>query len=125
MGLLERRTDMRATWLLAGSLALALFVVAGCKEKEHAGHSGHKMSNAQTTYPVMGDKIDKSLYADHMGKRVYFCCDMCPPKFNKDPMKSINKLKAAGVEIEDSPAGASGSSHKTMENGGEHKKMEH
>ncbi len=105
MGLLERRTDMRAQWLLVGSLALALFVVAGCKKKEHAGHSEteHKMAKAQTVCPVMGDKIDRSLYADHMGKRVYFCCKMCPPKFEKDPMKYIKKLEAEGVTLEKAP----------------------
>jgi YHS domain-containing protein len=73
----------------------------------------------------MGDKIDKSLYVDHMGKRVYFCCDLCPPKFNKDPMKYIKELEEEGVTLEKAPAGASGGSHKAMEHGGEHKEMDH
>ncbi len=118
---------MKAQWLLAVSLALALFVVGGCKKKEHAEHSemGHEMAKAQTTCPVMGDKIDKSLYTDHMGKRIYFCCELCPPKFKKDPMKYMKKCEAKGVTLEKAPAGASGSSPKAMEHSGEHKKMEH
>ncbi len=124
MGLLERSTDMRTAWMLTGSLALALFAV-GCKEKQsvHEG-AGHSMAKAQTVCPVMGNKIDKSLYADHMGKRVYFCCGMCPPKFNEDPMKYMKKLEAEGVMLEKAPAGASGSDHKPMEHGGEPKEMD-
>lgn len=28
---------------------------------------------AQTVCPVRGDKIDKNVYTDYQGKRVYFC----------------------------------------------------
>ena len=31
-------------------------------------------SNVQMTCPVEGGKIDKSVYVDYQGKRVYFCC---------------------------------------------------
>jgi len=58
---------------------------------------------AQTTCPVMGAKINKELYADHNGERVYFCCMACPPQFEKDPQKFIDKLKAMGQETEKVP----------------------
>jgi YHS domain-containing protein len=107
-------------------MVLAVVVVAGCKNKkdEHAGHghgeheassheSGEKSAaaNAQTTCPVMGGKIVKSIYADHMGKRVYLCCEGCIDTFNKDPMKYIKQLEDAGVVLEKAP---SGSAHKSM-----------
>jgi len=54
----------------------------------------------QTTCPVMGAKINKELYADYKGERVYFCCMACPPQFAKDPEKFIKKMKAMGQEPE-------------------------
>lgn len=62
--------------------------------------SGNTFAAAQTTCPVMGGTINKELYADHNGERVYFCCMMCPPEFAKDPEKYINKMKEMGQEPE-------------------------
>lgn len=59
---------------------------------------------AQSTCPVMGGTINKELYADHNGERVYFCCMACPPQFEKDPQKYIDKMKAMGQEPEKVPA---------------------
>ena len=28
----------------------------------------------QTTCPVLGGNVDKNVYADYQGKRIYFCC---------------------------------------------------
>ena len=54
----------------------------------------------QTTCPVMGGAINKELYADHKGQRVYFCCLGCPPEFEKNPEKYIKKMKKMGQEPE-------------------------
>lgn len=40
----------------------------------------------------MGGKIDKSVYADYKGKRIYFCCAGCPETFLKDPEKYLALL---------------------------------
>ena len=58
------------------------------------------MAAPQTVCPLMGGKIDKSLYADHNGKRVYFCCQMCVPQFKKNPEMFIKKLESKGVTLE-------------------------
>ncbi len=55
---------------------------------------------AQRTCPVMGGTINKELYADHNGERVYFCCMACPSQFTKNPEKYISKLKEMGQEPE-------------------------
>lgn len=55
---------------------------------------------AQTTCPVMGGTVNKKLYADYKGERVYFCCMACPPQFAEDPEKYIKKMKAMGQEPE-------------------------
>jgi len=60
----------------------------------------------QTECPVMGGAINKELYVDYKGERVYFCCAGCPETFKKNPEKYMKKLKAEGVELEKVPAEA-------------------
>lgn len=55
---------------------------------------------AQMTCPVMGGKINKAVYADYEGKRVYFCCASCIDEFKKDPAKYVKKLEDQGVMLE-------------------------
>ncbi len=59
----------------------------------------------QTTCPVLGGNIDKKIYADYQGKRIYFCCPGCDETFKKDPEKYMQKLKEQGVTPEDAPSG--------------------
>ena len=62
-------------------------------------------SKPQTTCPVMGGKINKEIYTDYEGKRVYFCCKGCIGEFKKNPAKHIKKLEDAGVALEKVPEG--------------------
>lgn len=57
----------------------------------------------QVNCPVMAGKIDKKVYADYQGKRVYFCCTGCLDAFKKDPEKYIKQLESEGVVPEKSP----------------------
>jgi len=83
---------------------LAGLLIAGTTwaEKGHE-HNTSKVEEAkitpQTTCPVMGGKINKDLYVDHDGKRVYVCCKGCVDAVKKDPQKYIKKLEAAGVNV--------------------------
>lgn len=54
--------------------------------------------------PVMGDEINKNIYVDFNGKRIYFCCTGCPEEFKKNPGKYMEKMKKEGVELENTPA---------------------
>jgi rhodanese-related sulfurtransferase/YHS domain-containing protein len=105
--------------LVAGTLLLPgmLAVAAGChqasesavKIESHRHHDceagvcatkpAEKVSknNPQTVCPVMGGRIDKNVYTDHEGQRIYFCCPACKPAFEKDPDKYLQKMKEAGV----------------------------
>ncbi len=60
----------------------------------------------QTVCPVRGDTIDKSVYVDYQGKRIYFCCKGCDAEFNKNPEKYLKKMQEEGVTPEPSPPGA-------------------
>jgi YHS domain-containing protein len=47
----------------------------------------------QTTCPVMdGNKIDKNVFVEYKGKKVYFCCTQCKAAFEKEPEKYLAKL---------------------------------
>lgn len=78
-------------------------------DKHSKGHAQGKTEEkkgtvkAQSHCPVMGGEIDRKLFADYKGKRVYFCCAMCTSKFEKDPEKYIKQLEDEGVVVEKTP----------------------
>jgi YHS domain-containing protein len=49
-------------------------------------------SMEQTMCPVTGDKIDKNVFVEYQGKKVYFCCADCKAKFEAEPEKYLSKL---------------------------------
>lgn len=100
---------MNATSILTATISTAAVVFSlaaplQAGETEHKAGSGEKTEHSerapQSTCPVMGGEIDKEIYADHDGKRVYFCCEGCIGEFNKDPEKYLGKLKEAGQKPE-------------------------
>jgi len=101
-------------FLMSFALILGIAVlVAGCTEtttttdRPAAGPAASPEGGAaiiveagnQETCPVMGGKINKTLYVDHDGKRIYVCCAACIGKFNENPEQYIQKLADAGVTI--------------------------
>jgi YHS domain-containing protein len=46
----------------------------------------------QKTCPIMGGPIDKTVFTEYKGKKVYFCCPACKPKFEANPEKYIAQL---------------------------------
>jgi YHS domain-containing protein len=112
-----KSTSMKiwATLFVAVILSVGLLVLNGCKKSEPAptktssntmqgmqGMQEHAMTTEevakaaaageQTICPVMGNPIDKSVFVEYKGKKVYFCCPDCKAKFNADPEKYIAKL---------------------------------
>jgi YHS domain-containing protein len=76
--------------LIAATFCLSLAVGTAC-------------AKPQEICPVMGGKINKEVYADYNGKRVYFCCSACITPFNNEPEKYIQQLEDAGVELDAAP----------------------
>ncbi len=70
------------------------------KQGSHAKMNAKAMGQAQTACPISGKPIDKKIYADYNGERVYFCCEDCKAAFKNDPAEVISKLKADGVKLE-------------------------
>ena len=46
----------------------------------------------QTTCPIMNMAIDKKVFVEYKGKKVYFCCPGCEDKFKAEPEKFLAKL---------------------------------
>ena len=67
--------------------------------------AGPQTLKAQTIDAFSGKPVNKSIYADYNGKRIYFCCDQSKNEFNNDPEKYIEKFRELGITLEDAPAG--------------------
>jgi YHS domain-containing protein len=98
----------KTQWITMGSIAVLL--MAGGAMSALAG--GEALSTApattnvvkhQTICPIEGGEVNRNLFADFGGKRVYFCCAMCPPVFKKDPAKYIKKMEDEGITLDKTP----------------------
>ncbi len=66
--------------------------------------AGAAFAKEQVNCPVMGGKINKEIYADHDGKRVYFCCAMCLDTVQERPAKYIRKNGSRRCDLLTVPA---------------------
>jgi YHS domain-containing protein len=83
------------TLALAASVAgvgLAAEPTQGLMDRPGPLHTGKQ----QTACPVQGGKINKEVYTDYQGQRVYFCCPACIDIFKKDPEKFLRKMQEKG-----------------------------
>lgn len=87
---------MKILKVLILALALAAFAAGGLWAAD---------PKPQTTCPVLGGNIDKNVYADYQGKRIYFCCPGCDTEFKKDPEKYLKKMREEGIALKPAPAG--------------------
>lgn len=62
-----------------------------------------KEGKKQSHCPICNMEVNKTLYADYDGKRVYFGCSGCPAEFKKNPEKYIKLLEDKGVVLEKTP----------------------
>ena len=79
---------------VAAILLVGLVALAGCKkESEPTAPKGTtSVVGEQTTCPVMGGAINKNMFIEYKGKKVYFCCAGCEKKFKANPEQYIAKL---------------------------------
>ncbi len=95
-----------AITLAVAAVSLTLSLQALAADQEHGADGNHQGAVAkeeaitpQKSCPVMGGKINKDLYVDHDGKRVYVCCKGCVGAVKNDPEKYIKKLEDDGVTV--------------------------
>ncbi len=64
---------------------------------------GVSAAKEQTKCPVMGGLINKNLFIDYQGSRVYFCCPPCLKQFKNNPDLYVKKMKEQGITLAKSP----------------------
>ena len=99
----------------SGLLLLMGLLIIGCEKKEsQTSEPIEKLTTTpaqeqsvttaagrtQTVCPLMGGKINKNIFADYNGKRVYFCCAGCVDAFKKDPAKYIKQMEDKGIVLD-------------------------
>jgi len=104
--------SMKKIGMIMVALALALMMVGPVLAQAKAQTTAQAQTQAQTQgkpqtkCPVLGGNIDKNIYADYKGYRIYFCCKGCDEEFKKNPEKYLEKMKAEGITPEKIPAPA-------------------
>ena len=93
----NRKTQLEIALALTIFILAGVFLLTGCKkESEPAAPAETKQVVSevieQKTCPVMAGAINKELYTEYKGKKVYFCCSGCKEMFEKEPDKYISKL---------------------------------
>jgi len=98
--------------LTAAILVVGLVALNGCKKSEPESTTNQQVSEQvmkaepmaaeaekmvaeaieQKTCPIMGGPIDKNIFVEYKGKKVYFCCAGCESKFKEAPEKYLAKL---------------------------------
>jgi len=112
-----KKLVIAAAIVAGGALSSQACSSCGCQPKKAEKKTDGK---AQTTCPLMGGKINKKIFADHGGKRVYFCCKGCIGAFKKNPQKYIKALESKGVKLDKAPKKAhdhSGHDHSGHDHG--------
>lgn len=84
-------------------LSPASLLLANGTDPEDHSQPPLKIQKPQTVCPVMGGPIDKGLYVDVKGKRVYLCCAACEDAVRAEPDKYLKKIKGRGETVDDTP----------------------
>ena len=84
-------------------MVAAIFAAGIVVNTAYAAEKANK-GKAQTECPILGGAIDKRLYVDYKGYRIYFCCKGCPEQFMENPEKYMKILRESGVTLEKAPS---------------------
>jgi YHS domain-containing protein len=52
---------------------------------------------------MKGSEIDKRLFVDYQGKRIYVCCRSCVRILKADPAKYVALMEAEGITLDKTP----------------------
>lgn len=89
------------TRILSLLAALVMAGFSGFARGADAQEAG--AAKPQTTCPIRGGAVNKDVFVDYAGKRIYFCCPGCDKAFLKDADALIKKMEDAGITLEAAP----------------------
>lgn len=93
-------------------IILSVYFLVSCSQNEDRSghdHSSHKHSAQddssgsptavlpQKNCPIKGGEIDKEVFTDYKGQRIYYCCPGCDKKFLENPDKYLSAMKSKGI----------------------------
>ena len=90
--------QFKPVFLFAGLLLVGLILANGCKKSEPTESSAPAIPEVaaaaieQTMCPVMDGAINKDIFTEYKGTKVYFCCPGCKEKFEQSPEQYVAKL---------------------------------
>ncbi len=105
---MHRKTRLSRNALILVIVGWAVF--SGCRKeptaRQPAGPAAKETASAapadaaqvevamvQKTCPVMeGNPINKAIFVEYKGEKIYFCCKGCPETFLANPEKYVAKL---------------------------------
>lgn len=91
----NRKVQLIAMVTLVAFLLTAAFWLTGCKKQQPAAPEKPQAGTQtieQTICPVMEGPINKNVFTEYQGKKVYFCCSQCKADFKKNPERYISVL---------------------------------
>jgi YHS domain-containing protein len=88
------------TALAAEQMSMPVTDTAKTKAAVSTSASDTAKLKPQTTCPIQGGPINKKLFVDYQGKRIYVCCEGCLAAVKKNPEKAIKDLAALGQGVE-------------------------
>lgn len=103
---------LKSGFALLISLTVAGIIVLSCSSD---GNNVEKKTNTEavrTPAPVKyyqtrdafsGKLVNRTIYADYKGKRIYFCCDNSKADFLNDPERYMRRFQELGVALHDVP----------------------
>jgi YHS domain-containing protein len=94
---------MKKISIISAFIFVIALVITGITINKVTGAENTIKSKTQTTCPVLGGAIDRKVYTDYKGYRIYFCCEGCPDEFKKNPEKYMKIFKDSGVTLEKAP----------------------
>ncbi len=89
--------------IVSAIVVSGLLILAASLYSEEQIKQDSQEIKPQTLCPIMGNKINKSLFVDAQGKRIYVCCNGCIGTVKADPAKYIKDLEAKGITLEEIP----------------------
>jgi len=88
----NRKTHLIALLVLVALISTTMICLSGCKKKTEPAASTFSEAIEQKMCPVLGGPVDKNIFTEYQGKKVYFCCTDCKEQFEKEPEKYLSKL---------------------------------
>lgn len=102
----KKKVVIAATLLTA---TLMFVAITGCEKEQPAATTQQQQTEMpkvdtegaiaavdeqveQKICPVMEGAINKEIYTEYKGQKIYFCCKGCAEIFHKDPEKYLAKL---------------------------------